>query len=207
MKRIATILITTGALFVSAACSKTDNAAPNANQPASSKATNKSASNASANTGDSTAKRYDVVFALRGARQPSDNIIAEQKREAVNIIIPNYVTPSEYDTLNLDQKFKDVTDLGLKDDERVYVITIAPAAGKKIETGDYQAYGDDKPVESIPANEPFAIISRYDASGVKKTAGTVKVTGADNRIVMVIFKNLTDTLGLKDISYGAPYKN
>ena len=211
MKRIAIALISTGALLISVSCSKTDNAAVSTNQPANANAANtstaNSTTNATANTTATASKRYDVVFALKGARQPSDNKIAEQKREFVNIIIPNYVTSDEYNTLNLDQKFKDVTNLGLKDDERVYVITIAPPVGKKIEKGDYKAYGDDKPIESIPANEGFAVISRYDASGVKRTAGTVKVTAADPRLVMVIFNNLTDTLGLKDISYGAPYKN
>lgn len=205
MKRIATALIAASIFLVLTACSKSNEGAANSNQPASSNAANQSAANA-ANT-STPSKRYDVVFALKGARQPSDNQIAEQKREYVNILIPNYVTGEEYGMLNLDQKFKDVTNLGLKDDERVYVITVAAPVGKKIEKGDYQASGDDKPIASIPPNEPLAIISRYDASGVKRTSGTVKVTVADQRLVMVVFKNLGDTLGLKDISYGAPYKN
>jgi hypothetical protein len=204
MRRIVPALIAACILLVLTSCSKSNEGSGNANQPANANATNKST--ASANT-TGAPKRYDVVFALKGARQPSDSKIAEQKREYVNMMIPNYITGDEYSTLNLDQKFKDVTNLGLKDDERVYVITLAAPQGKKIEKGDYQAYGDDKPIESIPANEGFAIISRYDASGVKRTTGTVKVTVADNRLVMVLFRNLGETLGLKDISYGAPYKN
>ena len=205
MKKIATALIAAALLLALTSCSKSTNEAANSNQPAQGNAANQSTAN-SANTSSAT-KRYDVVFALKGARQPSDNKIAEQKREYVNIIIPNYVKSEEYNMLNLDQKFKDVENLGLKDDERVYVITLAAPQGKKIEKGSYQAHGDEKSIESIPANEGFAIISRYDASGAKRTTGTVNVTVADQRLVMVIFKNLGDTLGLKDISYGAPYKN
>lgn len=212
MRRTLTITLAGLALFaLCASCSKPSENSGNANQPAGASAnsaggTSASAANKSA-AGADAPKRYDVVFALKGARQPSDNKLAEQKRQFVNILIPNYVTSDEYGTLNLDQKFKDVTNLGLKDDERVYVITIAPPVGKKIEKGDYKAYGDEKAVESIPANEGLAVISRYDASGVKRTSGTVKVTVADERLVMVLFKDLGDTLGLKDISYGAPYKN
>lgn len=204
MKRIATALMAAGMLLVLTSCSKSNEGAANSNRPANTNAANNSTANA--NTA-AAPKRYDVVFALKGPRQPSDNKIVEQKREFLNIIIPNYVTGDEYSTLNLDQKFKDVTNLGLKDDERVYVITLAAPQGKKIEKGDYQAHGDEKPLESIPANEGFAVISRYDASGVKRTTGTVKVTVADQRLVMVLFRNLGETLGLKDISYGAPYKN
>ncbi|HKR00878.1 MAG TPA: hypothetical protein VJT09_09395, partial [Pyrinomonadaceae bacterium] len=204
MRRILQALLAACALLALTSCSKSDNTAGNSNQPANTNAAQNSTANANA---PGAPKRYDVVFALKGPRQPSDNKIAEQKREFVNMMIPNYITGNEYGTLNLDQKFKDVTNLGLKDDERVYVITLAAPVGKKIEKGEYQAYGDDKPIESIPANEGFAIISRYDASGVKRTTGTVKVTVADNRLVMVLFRNLGETLGLQDISYGAPYKN
>lgn len=202
MKKPVTALLAATMLLALVSCSKSKEEAANSNQPAQGNAANQSTANTAA-----ASKRYDVVFALKGARQPSDNKIAEQQREYVNIFIPNYVKSEEYNTLNLDQKFKDVENLGLKDDERVYVITLAAPQGKKIEKGSYQAYGDDKPIESIPANEGFAIISRYDAAGAKRTTGTVNVTVADQRLVMVLFKNLGDTLGLQDISYGAPYKN
>jgi hypothetical protein len=208
MKPNVTALLMACALLALTSCAKSDNGAANSNQPSNSNAANKSTAGANTTAAAADApKRFDVVFALKGPRQPSDQKIAEQKREYVNILIPNTLKSGEYDVLNLDQKFKDVANLGLKDDERVYVVTIAAPVGKKIEKGDYQSYGDDKPVESIPANEGFAVISRYDATGVKRTSGTVKVTVADPRMVMVLFRNLGDTLGLKDISYGAPYKN
>lgn len=205
VKKFVTALIVAVMLLTLASCSKSTEETTNLNQPARGNAANQSTAN-TANT-SSASKRYDVVFALKGARRPSDSKIAEQQREYVNIIIPNYIKSEEYNMLNLDQKFKDVENLGLKDDERVYVITLAAPQGKKIEKGSYQAYGDEKPIESIPADEGFAIISRYDAAGAKRTTGTVNVTAADQRLVMVFFKNLGDTLGLKDISYGAPYKN
>ena len=210
MTKVATALLAAALLLALNACSNSTEGTANSNKPAAGNAASGNAANqstANAANSPSTAQRYDVVFALKGARQPTDSKIAEQKREYVNMIIPNYITSNEYNTLNLDQKFKDVTNLGLKDDERVYVITLAAPQGKKIEKGKYQAYGDEKPIESIPANEGFAIVSRYDASGVKRTSGTVNVNLADQRVVMVTFANLGDTLGLKDISYGAPYKN
>jgi hypothetical protein len=215
MIRLATALLAATLLLALSACSNSADGTANSNKPAAGNAANGNAAGGNAanpstanaaNTSPAT-QRYDVVFALKGARQPSDSKIAEQKREYVNMVIPNYITSNEYSTLNLDQKFKDVTNLGLKSDERVYVITLAAPQGKKIEKGKYQAYGDEKPIESIPAGEGFAIISRYDASGVKRTSGTVNVNLADQKVVMVTFANLGDKLGLKDISYGAPYKN
>lgn len=156
---------------------------------------------------DSGPKRFDVVFALHGTRQPSDTQIAGQKREYINILIPNTLKQGEYDTVNLDRKFGNMTDIKLTGDERVYVVTIAAPAGKKIEKGNYQAYGDERALDSIPPGEGFAVISRYDAAGVKRTAGTVNVNLVDKKMIGFNFRNLADTLGLKDISYGAPYKN
>jgi hypothetical protein len=154
--------------------------------------------------GESTARRFDVVFALRGPRQPRDEWMGQLKRQYVNILISNTLREGEYNTLNLDRRFSNLEDMKLTGDERVFVITLVAPVGKRIIEGSYPTPGEE--LENVPP-EGFAYIARYDAAGVKRTNGIVNVTQASKTMIAFNFRNLTDTLGLKDISYGAPYKN
>ncbi|HEY0378564.1 MAG TPA: hypothetical protein VGC87_16740 [Pyrinomonadaceae bacterium] len=227
MKRIGAGLLAAALLFTLTACSSTttttNEGAANANRPANSNVnvnvnanananSNGGASNqAPGNTANATpppaANRFDAVFSLRGERQPTDAQVAAQKRDYLNVIIANTLKPGEYDTGNMDQKFKNPAAMSLAGEDRVVVITLASAQGKKLMKGSYAGLAEGQAIDSAPAGQPFALINAYTASGKKQLPGTVEVGSVDKTMVSFSLKGLPPELKLTSIGYGAPYKN
>ncbi len=223
MKRISAGLLAATLLFALSACSSTttNEGAANAYQPANANVNANANSNANSNgnasnqapgntantTPSPAGQRFDVVFSLRGERQPTDAQVAAQKRDYLNVIIANTLKPGEYDTGNMDQKFKNPAALSLSGEDRVMVITLASPQGKKLSKGSYTGLAEGQAIDSASAGQPFAIINAYTASGKKQLPGTIEVGSVDKNMVSFSLKGLPPELKLTSMGYGAPYKN
>ncbi|HWT01636.1 MAG TPA: hypothetical protein VN256_15425 [Pyrinomonadaceae bacterium] len=221
MKRISAGLLAAALLLAISACSSTtttNEGGANANRPANANANANSNGNAGPNANASpgntanaqpspAANRFDVVFSLRGERQPTDAQVAAQKRDYLNVIIANTLKPGEYDTGDMNAKFKDPAATSLSGEDRVIVITLASPQGKKLAKGTYNGLAEGQAIDSAPAGQPFAIINAYTPSGKKQLAGTVEVGSVDKNMVSFSLKGLPPELKLTAMGYGAPYKN
>jgi hypothetical protein len=225
MKRISAGLLAATLLFALSACSSTttNEGAANANRPANANVNANANANGNANPNGNASnqapgntanasptpagERFDVVFSLRGERQPTDAQVAAQQRDYLNVIIANTLKPGEYDTGNMDQKFKNPAAMSLSGGDRVMVITLASPQGKKIAKGTYAGLAEGQAIDSVPAGQPFAIINAYTASGKKQLPGTIEVGSVDKNMVSFGLKGLPPELKLTSIGYGAPYKN
>lgn len=219
MKRINASLLAAVLLFALSACSSNKNdGMANVNRPANANVIvnangnanpNGNASNqANANTSPSPASnRFDVVFSLRGERQPTDAQVAAQNRDYVNVIIANTLKPGEYDTGNMNEKFKAPATMSLLGEDRVMVITLASPKGKKLTKGTYNGLAEGQTIDSAPANQPFAIINAYTSSGKKQLTGTIEVGSVANNMISFSLKGLPPEMKLTSLGYGAPYKN
>lgn len=220
MKRISASLLAAVLLSALSACSSnTNDGVVNVNRPANANVTvnangnanpNGNASNqAPANTANTSpsGNRFDVVFSLRGERQQTDAQVAAQNRDYVNVIIANTLKPGEYDTGNMDEKFKNPATTSLSGEDRVMVITLASPKGRKVAKGVYNGLAEGQAIDSVSATQPFAIINAYTSSGKKQLTGTIDVKSVDKNMVSFSLDGLPAELKLTSMGYGAPYKN
>lgn len=200
-KLLGLVIAASAAIFAAACGGDTGNTSNNG--------ANKAATNA--NTTANAAKpaeedRIKSIFAMKGERMPDDKKLAEQKREFVNTIHLYLKRTPENLNFNWDERFKNPLEQKLEEGEHTLFITLASAAGKKIEPGDYVATEDEDAAEKAPKDKPLAIITLIRPDGAKRLKGNVKVTSVDP-IISYSFNEKPDAPGLTSMAYGAPFKN
>ncbi|MBX3292222.1 MAG: hypothetical protein KF881_04930 [Acidobacteria bacterium] len=200
-KLLGLVIAASAAIFAAACGGDTGNTSNNG--------ANKAATNA--NTTANAAKpaeedRIKSIFAMKGERMPDDKKLAEQKREFVNTIHLYLKRTPENLNFNWDERFKNPLEQKLEEGEHTLFITLASAAGKKIEPGDYVATEDEDAAEKAPIDKPLAIITLIRPDGAKRLNGNVKVTSVDP-IISYSFNEKPDAPGLTSMAYGAPFKN
>jgi hypothetical protein len=173
--------------------------------------TSNNAANTSANTTANAAKpaeedRIKSIFAMKGERMPDDKKLAEQKRDFVNTIHLFLKRVPENQNFNWEERFKDPLQQKLDEGEHTLFITLASAAGKKLEPGDYVAIEDDDAADKAPKDKPLAIITIIRPDGAKRLKGNVKVTSVEP-VISYSFNEKPDAPGLTSMAYGAPFKN
>ncbi|QQS32465.1 MAG: hypothetical protein IPM50_12510 [Acidobacteriota bacterium] len=202
MNKLFTMVIALSAAIFAAACGgDTGNTSNNgANKPA-----------ANAKTSANAAKpaeedRIKSIFAMKGERMPDDKKLAEQKREFVNTIHLYLKRTPENLNFNWEERFKNPLEQKLEEGEHTLFITLASAAGKKLEPGDYVATEDEDAADKAPKDKTLAIITIIRPDGAKRLKGNVKVTSVDP-IISYSFNEKPDAPGLTSMAYGAPFKN